>query len=338
MSCELPLSAIAFSPDGTRLSYGSHTGTRIDICDLSTGEMDSPPRVIDSGNTHKAFVLSPDGTLASVLTSDGILTLDTASGAIIVKVSDFHTRSILFSPNNAHIMCLLEDGTISVMDLTSGTVLATLQRTGSVLSTTLFPLDNTRLAILQDGQISVWNMSSGNVSDSITVFKNQPSSVVLSPDGARLASISFDPVLRLWDVTTGACMGEWKGHTRGIIAVAFSPDGARLATASLDQTVRIWDVASGTSTVAVGHTGAVCSVTFTTDGKWLASGSSDRTVRIWETESAMLVSTLEGHGAEVTTVKFSLDGAWLATASEDKKMRIWKRSPLARAPSEGDTT
>src|SRR5437870_11802505 len=70
-------------------------------------------------------------------------------------------------------------------------------------------------------------------------------SLAFSPDGKRLASVSADQTVRLWNVEKGQEDRALKGHTNQVLRVAFSPDGARLASASADNTVRVWSVASG---------------------------------------------------------------------------------------------
>jgi hypothetical protein len=65
--------------------------------------------------------------------------------------------------------------------------------------------------------------------------------VAFSPDGARLATASWDKTARLWDARTGEELLVLKGHTDEVHAVCFSPDGTRLATASADNTARLWD-------------------------------------------------------------------------------------------------
>jgi WD40 repeat protein len=60
-----------------------------------------------------------------------------------------------------------------------------------------------------------------------------------SPDGARLATASFDGTVRLWDVATGAERLALGSHQGGATGVTFSPDGTRLVTTSQDGTARV---------------------------------------------------------------------------------------------------
>src|SRR5262249_42088792 len=67
--------------------------------------------------------------------------------------------------------------------------------------------------------------------------------VAFSPDGATLASASYDQTVVLWDVKTRKPRAEpLRGHTGVVRSVAFSPDGGTLASASYDETVILWDV------------------------------------------------------------------------------------------------
>src|SRR3954447_13693283 len=68
--------------------------------------------------------------------------------------------------------------------------------------------------------------------------------VTFSPDGATIASGSYDSAVILWDASTGSMLRRLQGHTWSVIAVAFSGDGNALASAD-PWTTRLWDPASG---------------------------------------------------------------------------------------------
>jgi WD40 repeat protein/energy-coupling factor transporter ATP-binding protein EcfA2 len=157
-----------------------------------------------------------------------------------------------------------------------------------------------------------------------------------------LVTGSGDGTARLWDVATGAPIGDpLTGHTGQVTAVAgLELDGRPvLATGSSDRTVRLWDVATGApiGDPLTGHTGRVTAVAgLELDGRpVLATGSSDRTVRLWDVATgAPIGDPLTGHTGRVTAVAgLELDGRpVLATCSSDGSVRLWD---VARgAPSE----
>ena len=97
-------------------------------------------------------------------------------------------------------------------------------------------------------------------------------SASFSPDGARIATGSYDGTAKIWDARSGAEIHTFKGHSGYVKSVTFSPDGKRLSWASGDATVRVWDAETGQESLILnGHTAAVVSVAFSPDGRRLAS-------------------------------------------------------------------
>jgi WD40 repeat protein len=68
---------------------------------------------------------------------------------------------------------------------------------------------------------------------------------VFAPDGKSV--ITFDTILRRWDLATGknvyANVTEL-GHVAAVKRLFFAPDGARIVSIGEDQTTRVWDVAN----------------------------------------------------------------------------------------------
>ena len=92
-------------------------------------------------------------------------------------------------------------------------------------------------------------------------------SVVMSADGSRIVSGSYDNTIRVWDVVSGREVAKLEGHTSGVRSVVMSVDGSRIVSGSDDMTIRVWDVESGREVAKLeGHTDSVSCVVMSVDG------------------------------------------------------------------------
>jgi WD40 repeat protein len=130
----------------------------------------------------------------------------------------------------------------------------------------------------------------------LRVHENLVNCVSYSPDGARIASGSWDRTVRVWDVTSGVELAVLRGHEDYVNCVSYSPDGARIASGSSDKTVRVWDARSGVELAVLrGQTAEVGSVSYSPDGARIASGSYDA-VRVWDARSGKCLEVTRGSG------------------------------------------
>ncbi len=145
--------------------------------------------------------------------------------------------------------------------------------------------------------------------------------VAFSLDGLKIASVSDDRTVKVWDCS-GKLLNTFKGHSDRVWGVSFSPDGKIMASASGDKTVRLWSLDGTTWKTLTGHSDRVYGVSFSPDGQVIASASGDKNVRLWTFDGTFL-RTLTGHSDRVYRVSFSPDGQMIASASDDKTVKLW---------------
>jgi WD40 repeat protein len=86
-------------------------------------------------------------------------------------------------------------------------------------------------------------------------------SVVHLPGGRRIISCSDDGSLRLWDLESGAQIGnDWRdmGDETEVFMAALSPNGNIIASGHSDGMVRLWDVGGRGSSPNVSDTLVLC--------------------------------------------------------------------------------
>jgi len=212
-----------------------------------------------------------------------------------------------------------------------------------------------------DGRIAIW--TSGNTRpDAVLEGHTAPiAALAASPDGATLASASWDQTIRLWPLTGGAPR-VLEGHTQNVNGVAFAPDGRTLVSVSYDQSVRIWSLAgpapavvampSPLNAVAVSSSGEimtggadgrlyflgsdgtrtgevaagprpVISIAISPDGALVVAASIGGSVAVIDRKAGTLARTLVGPGLPVWSVAFLPDSRTLLTGGADNIIRRW---------------
>jgi WD40 repeat protein/tRNA A-37 threonylcarbamoyl transferase component Bud32 len=154
---------------------------------------------------------------------------------------------------------------------------------------------------------------------------DRPTSLCLSPDGTRGASIgSGGRNALLWSTGPGVSPTvSLIGHDAPILALAYSADGTRIATSSVDRTVRTWDDRTG-SPLAVfrGHDGPVEHLIFSPDGTRIASRTATGLI-VWDLARSSSIVHLGEESRFHGNLIFSPDGRRIAAASDDT-IRLWE--------------
>ncbi len=264
--------SLAFTSQGQFLaSGGSDNNSEIFLWDLTTLNQ---PNLWGSNPTHRilgqhledieALAFNQAGTLLASASRDhivGVWDVETGRSRYTLIGHQGQVQGVAFVPNGHLLLSGSMDHTLRLWSMTDEIVLNA-ERIEStilidlktpILSIALSPKGDQLVASCGDNAVYVWDVQPSVATDMIDLhLRHQlaghtawPMSVMLSPDGQRVASGSMDKTIRLWHTQTGALEFVLEGHTDQIWSIAFSPDGQFIASASHDTTVKIWDAETG---------------------------------------------------------------------------------------------
>jgi cytochrome c len=212
-----------------------------------------------------------------------------------------------------------------------------------------------------DARIAIW--TSGRQQPD-RVFEGHAAPIVslaVSPDGATLASASWDHTVRVWSLADGA-QQVLEGHAQNVNGVAFTPDGRSLVSVGYDRELRIWPLTGGNPNVIIlaaplnavavapdgeivtsaadgklrfltsegqesgevqaGHT-PIVALAISPGGTSVAAAGIGGNVAVIDRKARSIVRTLVDPGSPTWSVAFLPDNVTLLTGGADGKLRRW---------------
>jgi hypothetical protein len=316
----LPLSGVAFSPDGKTLVVGGYK--EVLVWDLVEGKL---AKRIGAGQINmmvQAVVFSKDGK--TIVAAEG-----TPYGA----------------------------GAVRIFDLQSGQLVVSFQEPkGVVYSLALSPDGKLLAGGCGDALAYVWNLEEKKL---VATLKDHSLPVVSVSFAANqkslvLATASLDKTVQVWDAATWK-PDRVKTTLEAPVRRCFVQEIARQADSShrlalvvgghesrslqirLDDKAPGWAKGRDAKVDIDGGTPLDCLWRQDAKGKWVAYvACSDATVKMfvwdWDGRKLDLTATLRGHSDWVYAVVANADGTRLASAGSDGSVKLWStadNSPLA---------
>ncbi len=98
------------------------------------------------------------------------------------------------------------------------------------------------------GDVMLWRMGKGERVSVITMPWHEKcvNDVSFSGDALRLASISGDKTVRVWNIEDGSCLHVLRGHKENIFDFMWGFEDRAIVSRSIDNVICVWDSRTGT--------------------------------------------------------------------------------------------
>ncbi len=200
----LPITALAFSPDGTQLIVAGYH--ELTVWDIATQKL--VRRIGNIGQRVYALAFSPGG----------------------------NTLAVACGEPGKH-------GEVRLVDFTSGAIQQVIARTQEVVLDIAFRPQSSELAVASaDNTIRIYDTQTGEQKQAIASHADWVTAIAWSDDGTRLASASRDKSAKVYDGSTLELLSSYLGHAGPVRGITILPGATQVMSAGADHKLHRWNI------------------------------------------------------------------------------------------------
>ena len=318
---------MAFTPDSSKLVTWLNG---VDFWEASDGELSDSL----SEFARVDGILSPDGTLLAVVTSQQIQLYRLVEGKIvhILEEGDNSQNAVFFSPDSNLLASKRIPGRIQLWDVDDGALKISLEfncsTPSSMVNDVRFSPDGQYLAVYAYSPrcrgIAVWQVSDGK---RLYEFDGSGGdSFSISPDGNILIvedeSAGTISLVQIRDGRTIQTIKSPKVDEFGELLSVFSPNSQFYAIGKTNGAIEVWQIGMDAPLYTLTSLFEWNALSFSPDSKSLVTESDH--IQVWNASDGTLRYSLKGQFPTYREVLFSPDGTMIVTfIPGERVVQLW---------------
>ncbi len=314
------VSAVALSPDGTKLALAGNDGslrlvTAVEFKEL--GKFESGHQGAVSGLAFNAN----GQTLASVGADRTLRYWNTANGKLIATVGA-HTagvNSVAVNPGAAVAYTVGGDGMLKFWSLPALASKTLPGHAARIRAMALAPDNASYYTGSDDKTVKQFAIATAKEARALTGPVAGIVSVATHPQNAIIAAGTQDGKIFLWNNADAKAPTSWLAHAGQVTSVQVNAQGTQLLSAGADGLVKLWALPAKTPPKMVAslpaHPAGPTFAQYHANGQQLISAGADKTVKLWDLAKASVLKSFGPVADPIKAIAFSKDFTKIGVAT-----------------------
>jgi len=326
---------VTFCPDGKHIAV---IGDDYEIKLISLLSDETVQRFAGHSGSISQIVWAPDGSLLASVSENGTVCLWEIGKRDPLKVLklDYKPSHVAFAEEGQDLIVCYFEGYAEVLRISDVLDGKKIQSTATELG-----CGPTSIAVSPDGRCIATGLWTGTILLSDSNYKelfrleghsDMVRAVAFNADGTRLASVSHDLTVRLWDVKTGRDVLTLEKMDSFMHNVAFDRVNDNLIVSNRTKNLQVFSPSpspepqDSRSIALKDHNSFISTVNYSPSGHQVVSSSWEGAIRFWNASNGEQESCIDDVATTINS-QFSPDGLWITAACSQQGrffIKVWE--------------